>query len=94
MSVHVLVNLLNLLGKTIRCETLPSILPVFHNEFNKFNNTGARMQDSIYHTTLKSQYISKFCTKRSRFRHEHYQFSSLYNGIPILYKLNSTVVTI
>ena len=43
MSVHVLLNLLNKLGKKIRCEALPSILSVFHNEFNKFNNTGARM---------------------------------------------------
>ena len=25
----------------------------FRNEFNKFNNTGARLLDSIYHTTLQ-----------------------------------------
>ena len=25
----------------------------FHNSFNKSNNTGARMLDSIYHMTLK-----------------------------------------
>ena len=25
----------------------------FRNNFNKFNNTGARMLDSIYHMTLK-----------------------------------------
>ena len=31
--------------------------------FNKFNNTEARMQDSIYLMTLKSHFISKFCTK-------------------------------
>ena len=30
---------------------LPSILSLFRNEFNKFNNTGARMLDSIYHIT-------------------------------------------
>ena len=63
MSAAVLLNLLNLLGKTIRCETLPSILSVF-----PYNNTGAQMQDSIYHMTLKSN-ISKFCTKTSQFRH-------------------------
>ena len=45
---------------------LPSILLLFRNEFNKFNNTGARMLDSIYHmtTTLKSHFWSKdvkFC---------------------------------
>ena len=32
---------------------LPSILSLFRNEFNKFNNTRARMLDSIYHMTLK-----------------------------------------
>ena len=32
---------------------LPSISSFFHNEFNKFNNTGAQMLDSIYHMTLK-----------------------------------------
>ena len=66
MSAPVLLNLLKELRK--RCEDLPSILSVFPNEFNKFNNTGARMQDSIYHMTLKSHFICKFCTKTSRFR--------------------------
>ena len=51
MSAHVLLNLLNELGKKIRCNSLPSILSVFLNKFNKFNNTGARMQDSVYHMT-------------------------------------------
>ena len=68
MSAHVLLNLLNELGEKIRCEALPSILSVFPNEFNKFSNTEAGMQDSIYHMTLKSQ-ISKFCIKTSQFRH-------------------------
>ena len=27
------------------------------------------MQDYVYHMTLKSHFISKFCTKTSRFRH-------------------------
>ena len=40
----------------------------FPNEFNKFNNTGARMQDSIYHMTLKSHFIGEICSKTSRFR--------------------------
>ena len=47
------------------CEALPSNLSLFPNEFNKFNNTGAQMQDSIYHMTLKSHFISKFSTKSS-----------------------------
>ena len=32
---------------------LPSILSLFRNEFNEFNNTRARMLDSIYHMILK-----------------------------------------
>ena len=68
MSALVLLNLLNELGKQIRCEALPSILLVFPNEFNKFNNTGARMQDSIYHMTLKSHFISEFRSEKSWFQ--------------------------
>ena len=43
MSAHVLLNLLNELGKRDKMRGLPRILSLFHNEFNKFNNTGARM---------------------------------------------------
>ena len=32
---------------------LPSILFLIRNKFNKFNNTGTRMLDSIYHMPLK-----------------------------------------
>ena len=32
---------------------LSSILLLFCNKFNKFNNMGARILDSIYHSTLK-----------------------------------------
>ena len=32
---------------------LPSILSLVPNEFNKFNNTGAHMLDSIFHCTSK-----------------------------------------
>ena len=39
MSAHALLNLLNVLGKKIRCKAVPSILLIFFNEFNKFNNT-------------------------------------------------------
>ena len=62
MSAHVLLNYLNELGKKLRCEAVPNILSVFSNELNKFNNTGARMQDSIYHMTLNSHFISEFRT--------------------------------
>ena len=61
MSAHVLLNLLNELGKRDKMRGLPSILSLFRNEFNKFNNTGARMLDSIYHmtNTLKSHFWRK-----------------------------------
>ena len=42
----------------IRCVAVPSILSVFSDKFNKFNNTGAQMQDSIYHMTLKSHLLA------------------------------------
>ena len=40
---------------------LLSILSLFRNKFNKFNNTRARMLDSIYHmkNTLKSDFWRK-----------------------------------
>ena len=53
MSAHVLLNLSNELRKSDEMPGLPSILSLFRNKFNKFNNTGARMLDSIYHMTLK-----------------------------------------
>ena len=52
MSAHVLLNLLNELRKRDKMQSLSSILSLFRNEFNKFNNTGARTLDSIYHMTL------------------------------------------
>ena len=47
MSTHVLLTLLNELRKRDKMRGLP-----FCNEFNKVNNTGARLLDSIYHMTL------------------------------------------
>ena len=52
MSGHVLLNLLNELGKRDQMRGLPSILSLFNNKFNKFNKTWAQMLDSIYHMTL------------------------------------------
>ena len=51
MSAHVLLNLLNELGKSDKMRGLSSILSLFRSEFNEFNNTRARMLDSIYHMT-------------------------------------------
>ena len=53
IRAHVLLNLLNEWGKRDEMRGLSSILSFFRNEFNKFNNTGAGMLDSIYHMTLK-----------------------------------------
>ena len=53
MSANVLLNLLNELGKRDKMRGLPSILTLLHNEFNKFEKTGARILDSIYHMTLR-----------------------------------------
>ena len=76
MSAHVLLNLLNEFGKRDKIRGLPSILFLFLNEFNKFNNTRARMLDSIYHmtNTLKSDFwrknvINLLCTQRCYGRH-------------------------
>ena len=91
MSAHVLLNLLNKLGKRDKMRDLPSILSLFRNEFNKFINTRARMLDSIYHmtNTLKSHFwceivmILSSCMQRCYGRHNvscksvnHYWFIS------------------
>ena len=47
MSAHILLNLLSKLRKRDKMRGLPCILSLFHNEFNKFNNAGAGMLDSI-----------------------------------------------
>ena len=61
MSAHVLLILLNELGKRDKMRGLPSILSLFRNEFNEFNNTKARLLDYIYHMkiTLKSHFWRK-----------------------------------
>ena len=77
MSAHDLFNLLNKLGKRDQMRGLPSILSLLCNKFNKFNNTRARMLDSIYHmtNTLKSHFWRKnvillsVCTQHCYGRH-------------------------
>ena len=61
MSAHVLLNLLNELRKRDKMLRKPRILSLFPNSFNKFNNTRARMLDSLYHmtNTLKSHLCLK-----------------------------------
>ena len=48
-----LLSLLKELRKRDKMRGLPSILSLFRNEFNKFNNKRARMLDNIYHMTFK-----------------------------------------
>ena len=57
MSAHIFLNLLNELGKIDKMRGLPSLLSLFRNEFNKFNNTRARMLDSTFHLTLNTGII-------------------------------------
>ena len=75
MSAHVLLNLSNALGKRDKMRGLPSILSLFRYEFNKFNNTRARMLDSIYHminlisAVKKNVIMLSICTQRCYGRH-------------------------
>ena len=71
---------------------LPSIISLFRKEFNKFNNTGARMLDSIYHMTnaLKSHFwrknvmILSSCTQRC-YGHNNVSLKSITtSGLQIL----------
>ena len=73
-SAHVLLNILNRLTKRDKMQGLPSILSLFHNNFNKFHNTGAGMLDSNYHKTLKllKNHILGFETKIFQSFTEHY----------------------
>ena len=50
---------------------------LFPNKFNKFNNTGARMLDSIYHMALKLLKNHSFGLKTSSFCDN---FKQSYNG--------------
>ena len=69
MSAHVLLNLLNELGKMDKMLGLPSILSLFRNEYNKFNNTRARMLDSFYHYDINITLKFHFCLKTLYFCH-------------------------
>ena len=53
MSAHVLLNLSKKLVKRDKMRGLSNILSLFRNEFKKFNNSRARMLDSIYLMTLR-----------------------------------------
>ena len=64
---------------------LLSILTLFRMEFDKFNNAGAPMLDSVYHMTFKLCKNRTFVVKTSRFFHLLCKF---YNGRHYLTLLN------
>ena len=95
MSAHVLLNLLNELRKRDTMREMWSISSLFCSEVDKFNNTGARMLDSILSydikITLKSHFrrknviILSLCTQRCCGRHDVFQKSVKYcSGLSIL----------
>ena len=49
MSADILLNLLNELGKRDKMRGLPSFFFLATSLMNEFNNSRARMLDSIYH---------------------------------------------
>ena len=61
LSYHLFISLLYSLRKRDKMLGKPCILSLFRNEYNKLNNTRARMLDSIYHmtNTLKSHFWRK-----------------------------------
>ena len=61
--------IINKLRKSDKMWGLPSILLLFCNVFNKFNNTQARMLDSIYHMKLRLLKNCIFGVKTSIFCH-------------------------
>ena len=63
MSAHVLLNILNELRKRDKMRGLPSILSLFRNEFNKFNNTRAQIVRFYLSYDIKITLKSHFCRK-------------------------------
>ena len=63
------IELLNKLRKRDKIRGLPSILSLFRNEFNKFDNIRAQILDSIHHMTLKLHKNHIFGVKTSRICH-------------------------
>ena len=51
---------------------LTSILSLFRNEFDKFNITGARMLDPMFHMTLKLLCNLIIFREKQRYNGRHY----------------------
>ena len=67
MSAHVLLNLSKKKGELNKMRGLPNSISLFRNEFNKCDETRARILDSIYHMTLEIFKNHIFDMKTSRF---------------------------
>ena len=67
---------------------LPSILLLFRSDFNKFNNTGAQILDSVYHMTLKLIKNLIWGVKMSRLC--HLLRNVIMDLIPVLQNLETT----
>ena len=63
MSAHVLLILLNELGKRQNARLVEHFIS-FRNKFNKFNNTREEMLDCIYHMTLSLLLNPISCVKK------------------------------
>ena len=55
-----IIELIKRVGEKYKMQGVSENIIVFPNEFNKLSNTGARMQDSIYHMTLKWHFFHIF----------------------------------
>ena len=66
MSAHVLLNLLNELGKRDKMRGLPSILSLFRNEFNKFIGKRDKMRGLPSILSLFRNEFNKFNNTRAR----------------------------
>ena len=53
MSAHVLLNIIIKSRTRDQMLDMRSISSLYGNEFNKFNNAGARMLDFFYHIAVK-----------------------------------------
>ena len=92
MSAHVLLNLLNEFGKRDKMRGLLSILSLFCNEFDKFNNTRARMLDSFYYIPINdtSFELSVFWLSDTESRINELRFS---DSVSLSFKTRLTSVT-
>ena len=68
MSAHVLLNLLNELGKRDKMWGLPSILSLIRSKFNKFNKSGAQILDSVYHMICGMRFPTMWYFDKCRLR--------------------------